>query len=219
MRTTGKTLFILAAIIFGTTAAAQQDPEAAAILEKLSEKTRSDSGIMIDFSVEMEDRQRGVSDRFGGSILMHGEKYKLELFDTETYFDGKSVYTFLKDVNEVMISDPEEDEDNIFSNPLALMTLYERNFRFRLRGEVSSQGKTLYEIDLHPEEMEAEFHTIKLFIDKRSTQIDSAVISGKDGTIYTLNIDKFVEGVEVAETDFTFDPEKHPDIEVIDLRW
>jgi len=45
------------------------------------------------------------------------------------------------------------------------------------------------------------------------------VISGKDGTIYTLNIDKFVEGVEVAETDFTFDPEKHPGVEVIDLRW
>lgn len=219
MKKAGKTIMILALIMLPANVAAQQDPEAAAILERLSEKTRSGSGIMIDFSVKLEDRQRGITDSFEGSILMHGEKYKLELLDTETYFDGKSVYTFLKDVNEVMISDPEEDEANIFSNPLTLMTLYERNFRFRLRGEISSGGKTLYEIDLHPEEREVEFHTIKLFIGKEKTQIDSAVISGKDGTIYTLKVENFVEDVNVTETDFTFDPEKHPGVEIIDLRW
>lgn len=210
---------ILAVFFFATNVAAQQDPEAAAILEKLSEKTRSASGIMIDFSVKLEDRQRSVTDSFEGSILMHGEKYKLELFDTETYFDGKTVFTFLKDVNEVMISDPEEDKVSIFSNPMTIMTLYEQNFRFRLRGEISSQGRTLYEIDLHPEERDVEFHTIKLFIDKEKIQIDSAVISGKDGTIYTLKVDNFVEGVDVTDMDFTFDPEKHPGVEVIDLRW
>lgn len=211
---------IAAAAIFSSNiASAQQDPEAALILEKLSENTRSDSGIKIEFSVELEDQQRGFTDRFEGNMLIRGEKYKLELLDTETYFDGKSVYTFLRDANEVMISDPEEGEDEIFSNPVRLLTLYERDFRFRLRGEVTENGRTLYEIDLHPEERDMEFHTIKLFIDKETVQIESAVISGKDGSIYTLSVDNFVSGLDLSENDFSFDPEKYPGIEVIDLRW
>jgi len=221
MRKLLKTILIPATLLTVLPALAQQDPHAERILKRLSEKTESYSSLKMDFTVKVEDKQRGTTDKFGGTVLIKGEKYRLDVFDTKTYFDGEAVYTYLTDVDEVMISDPEEEEDetDMFSNPAKILRVYEENFKYRMRGEVNLNGKTHYEIDLHPEEREVEFHTIKLFIDKEDTVLHKAVISGKDGSVYTIEIQNIETNMEVSKEDFTFDPEEHPGVEVIDMRW
>jgi hypothetical protein len=46
---------------------------------------------------------------------------------TESWFDGRSIYTYMPDVNEVMISDPDEGEGGLMSNPAKLFTYIMKN--------------------------------------------------------------------------------------------
>lgn len=45
-----------------------------------------------------------------GKIIMRGEKFKLELMDTEAAYDGKTLYLFQQDLNELTLSAPEQEE-------------------------------------------------------------------------------------------------------------
>jgi hypothetical protein len=58
----------------------------------------------------------------------------------EIWFDGNSMYTYMPEVNEVIISDPDED-GGLMSNPTELFTIYHEEFRYRLQNEITRNGK------------------------------------------------------------------------------
>jgi outer membrane lipoprotein-sorting protein len=48
--------------------------------------------------------------------------------------------------------------------------------------------------------------------------IQSALLTGTDGNIYTITVDKFEPDNEIQDAEFVFDTKKYPGVEVIDLR-
>jgi outer membrane lipoprotein-sorting protein len=213
---TGLVLMIL--ISCNLLVSANQDEKAREILDKLARQTTSAPSLVVDFTVSMTSQQDDVSEEFDGKITMKGKKYRLTIMGTEIWFDGKSMYTYLPDVNEVIISDPDE-EGGLMSNPAELFSIYHEEFRYRLRGETTSNGRSLFEIDLHPIDLDQDFHTVKLFVDKANSFIHSAVIAGKDGNRYTMTVNDFNNTRQVADSYFEFDKSKFPGIEIIDMRW
>jgi outer membrane lipoprotein-sorting protein len=195
-----------------------QEDGSGKLLDEFSEKIRSAPSVSMDFTIAISSPRDEFSDEFDGHLVMKGEKYRIDVMGTETWFDGKSIYTYMPDVNEVMISDPDED-GGLMSNPANLFTFYKEEFKTRLTGEVNRDGRRLYEIDLHPVDMEHEFHTIKLLIYRDSKVLHSAVIAGKDGNRYTFNINDFNDTRHIPDSHFTFNIADHPGVEVIDMRW
>lgn len=197
---------------------AQQDQQAGKILDQMFEKIKSSPSVSMDFTISISNAMDNFSDEFEGSMIMKGEKYRLNFMGNEIFFDGKTTWSYMPDANEAMISEPDEDE-GILANPTKLFTDYSKEFRYRLIEEISRNGSRLYEIDLHPLELEQIFHTIKLFIDREKSFLYSAVISAKDGNTYTFTVNESDMGRQVPDSHFNFMKEDYPGVEIIDMRW
>jgi outer membrane lipoprotein-sorting protein len=210
-----KKIAILALLAVGTLSvkAQDQDPKAKKILDELSVKTKAYTTIKAEFNwvVEKKDKSK---DSQSGKIQTKGSKYKLEIPGHEIYCDGKTVWDYIKDANEVQIKDMETGGDDAV-NPSNIFTIYEKGFKYKFESEdATTQVISLFPVN--PDKKK--FHTVKLYIDKTKKQITSVKMMMKDGSIQTYTIKSFAGSTPIPDTDFTFDPKAHKGISVEDLR-
>lgn len=214
---------LVLSIIFGTQVRAQQeltqDPAAKKILDKVSAKTKSYETIQIKFSYTIEDKKENVNETNKGYAFLKGNKYKLMIPGTEVFSDGKTVWSYIKDAEEIDITEPGEEEESIF-NPAKLFTIYEKGFKYSYLGENKESAVKYAVIDLFPENPgQKEYSRIRLFIDIEKDQIYSIKTFGKNGVDYTITVDEFKSGVKLPDALFVFDKSKYPaTVEVVDMR-
>ena len=140
----------------------QQDPEALKILNKLSDKTKSMPSIEAKFNYIVEDKKEGSRFQNEGEIVLKGDKYKLNLLGTTIYYDGKTMWNHIIDVEEVNITEPTEEEmEFFFSKPSRLFFIYESDFKIKYVGETTENNRTLYDIDLFPSDLNKSYFTTK----------------------------------------------------------
>lgn len=194
-----------------------KDPKAKAILDKLSAKNKSYKSISADFEFRLVNKIEGLDETQKGKIVVMGDKYKLELSEQQIICDGKTVWTYLKDVDEVQISEVSEDEEQGFMNPKKIFTLYEEGFKYVLGEDQTKGGVAVNEIRLYPEQPgEKPYHTVLLFVDKEKTQIQSVEVKSKDGNNFIYTLKNFSGDTSYPAEHFVF---KTPEgVEEIDLR-
>lgn len=213
-----KTLVLILILIGCKVIFAQQDPEAKKILDTLSEKTKSQQVIETDFKVTYANLKDNVKNSSAGNIVIKGDKYKLKFMGTESYYDGKTLWSYLPDVNEVNITAPEPNDEDIFNNPKRLFTIYENDFKYQLIENISENGKEYTLIDLYPNDLEEDYARIRLQINTSEYFLTSATIFGKDGSNYTITIENFKTNTHFEDSYFIFDKNKYPKVEIIDMR-
>ena len=197
-----------------------QDPDvfkAREILDKVSAKTKTYSTIRADFSITLENLQASLTDTYSGKIILKGDKYKVDVMNSEIFFDGKTMWTYLPDVNEVSISDATMMEDSLL-DPTNIFSFYESGFKYIYAGETTINGKKVDIIDLFPEKRDQIFSRIKVYIYKDNLQIAKLSQIGRDGNNYIIDIKKMEINVPTDDSFFRFDASKYPGVEVIDLR-
>lgn len=199
-----------------TATAQQKDSKAEQILNGVSAKYKGYKSVQADFIIKMEAGNSSTTDQQSGTLYLKGNKYKLILSNQEIISDNNTVWTYLKDANEVQINTFEKDDNNI--SPTEIFTIYEKNFLYAFTEEKTIAGKTLQIIDLTPNDKNKPYFKIRLMIDKAAKTIQSAIVFDKNGNRYTYEIKKFMPDVELSEAFFTFDTKKYPGIEVVDLR-
>ncbi len=213
--------FISTAIILflSTFAFAQDDTKAKAILDELSKKTKTYTSIKTSFNYVMEGKDAKKSEKQEGTLSLKNNKYKLEIAGQEVYCDGKSISTFLKDANELQINEMPDPNSEDAISPTNIFTIYEKGFKYKFESEKVENGKTIQLINLYPINSKSKnYHTVKLFIDKANKQIASIKVLGKDGNNYTYLVKTFVSNSEMGDALFVFDKQKHPKVEINDLR-
>ncbi len=212
-------LTLTIALMIACVAGAQTDEAAKAkeILNKVSAKTKQYQSIKADFSFALENLQDNIKENQDGSILLKGNKYRINLMGVVNYYDGKTLATWMKDAGEVNISEPDMNDDTVL-NPANIFTIYEKGFKLKYIGEKNIAGKTMYEIDLYPEDRNKPFSRVKLLINKETLQIHSFMQQGKDGNNYTVTLKKMETNVSAADSEFTFNKAANPKVQIIDLR-
>ena len=199
--------------------AQQKDEKAKSILDKVTENTKSFKTIKCSFSYVMDNKTADIHEINKGIILMEGENYYLKIPDMglEIYRNGKTVWNYMSDANEVTVNNTENSSDAI--DPSTLFSFYNEGFIYKFIGEKNKDGKLFYIINLTPEEGNDMACTeISLFIDKEKMLVKEAVMKNKDGNIYTITISDMKTNVPVKEGTFVFEAGKHPGAEVVDLR-
>lgn len=192
---------------------AQNDPKAKKILDELSAKTKAYTSIKAEFSLTNEKKDK-TKDVQNGKIETKGAKYKLEIPGHEIYCDGKTVWDFIKDANEVQIKDMEVGGDDAV-NPSTIFTIYEKGFKYKF----DSEDATTQTISLFPENPDKKkYHTAKLIVDKNKKQISIVKMMMRDGSTQTYTIKSFTPNAPLADTEFTFDKKAHPGVSVEDIR-
>ncbi|MBR4441500.1 MAG: outer membrane lipoprotein carrier protein LolA [Bacteroidales bacterium] len=229
-------LFAALMLITATTTAlyAQDDthdPAAKKVLDKVLSTTKGYETLRASFDWAMENKAEKTKDTKSGFMFIKGDKYKLILQGTEIFTDGTAIWQYSKDINEITINEVEEDAESIVSNPTKIFELYKSGFKYRLKeeistsvkvktdGKVTSVKKNCYVIDLYPEKpASVEYHTIRLVIDKATTQIASIDIMFKNGTDQIIEITEYKPNTTMPDNLFTFDPSKYPGVEINDMR-
>jgi outer membrane lipoprotein-sorting protein len=214
-----KYIFLFVIFIAATSLFAQQDPEAKIVLDKLSAKTKPFKNIQIDFKVEYINLKDNFKNSSQGTITLQNEKYKLNFMGIESFYDGKTLYSYIVESNEVNISEPEIDDTDILSNPKQIFTLYEKDYKYQLISQSSENGTSFAIIDLYPIDLEKDYSRIRLQINTNLYQLKSATIFGKDGSNYSLTVSEFKTNLNINEKLFVFDETNYPNVEKIDLRW
>lgn len=195
-----------------------QDPKAKEILDALSKKTKSHKALQADFSYNLSNKEAGIDETQKGQITVQGNnKYKIKISGQEIISDGKTLWTYIKDSQEVQIDNAESGAESSALSPSKIFTLYEDNFKYKYHGEETIDGKLVQIIKLFPMNAnDKNYHTAILRIDKSLLQIHSIIILSKDGNRYTYTIEKFTGNPAITEGFFNFDTAKAE--EVIDLR-
>lgn len=195
-----------------------QDPAAGDVLERVAKKTGSLASLQTDFELIVADRKEGTSSSSSGKLLMKQKKYKLNSQGSEVYFDGKTMWTFVPENNEVTLTEPEDANSDFLSNPAAFFDNYKADFKYRYVREAEKNGALCHEIDLFPKDLNQPYSRIKVFINKKTDLPASISSIGKDGVDYTVSLKNVIINQQIADTEFTFDPRKYKKIEVVDLR-
>lgn len=188
-----------------------QDQRAKSILDKLSKKTSAYSSIEAHFTNNFSSPAADLNESQSGIIYLQGDAFKLELDAQTIISDGETNWIYLKDEEEVNITEDEEDENEI--SPSKIFTIYEEGYKYQFVKEDSKN----YHINLFPEESGA-FTRIELFIDKAKMQISSFVMVDKQGSLYSYIINSFIPNKSFSTNFFQFDVSKFPNVDVIDLR-
>lgn len=197
---------------------AKQDPQAKKILDSAAEKMKQYKTIQANFELTIEDRKEGTKNESEGKIKTKGEKYVLESMGTTVFYDGKTMWTYMKDVNEVTITEPDMDDEDFLSNPAKILNWYNRDFKYRHVGEIVKNGIPMHEIDLFPNDLNQPYSRIKLFLGKEDMLIYLVKSVGKEGLDYTVSISNYILDKELLDTVFTFNKDKYKNAEIVDMR-
>jgi len=215
-----KKLFLVATLLTcATLGFSQQDAKAKEILEKVTKTTQSLASLDAKFSFEMNNKAQNIQDKSSGSIILKGKKYKLNIpqMGLQVTCDGKTIWTYMVNSNEVTIANLDESTDELM-DPAKIFTIYERGFNYKFVGEAVDGGIPVYNIDLTPQKPSGDIQKIKIMIDKQKMLIRGANMVGKDGNNYTVSVSQFKTDGVYNDSDFVFDPKKYKGIEIVDMR-
>ncbi|WEA03312.1 LolA family protein [Mucilaginibacter sp. SJ] len=219
--------YTILAISTYSTAFAQKDSQAKAILNQVSQKYRSYDVIKTDFTFSLNNQQANIKETQTGTLISKAKtgKYRVTLYNTaakpevdkEILSDGKNQWTYLKKDKEVQVSDADKSGDGL-NNPAQIFTMYEKGFKYLYTGEQKIAGKAYQNIELTPEDDKKAIFKVKLTIDKAKKQLYSALLFDKNGNRYTYTVRTFTPNVPAPDATFAWDAKGHPGVEVVDLR-
>jgi len=211
-------LFVSSLSIIAQQEPVTQDPAAKEILDRIAAKAKQMKSIQADFSVVVEDKKENTKNSSTGNLLMKKEKYKISTRGSVVYFNGKTMWTHTIDDQEVIITEPGNNEEDMMSNPANIFTLYNRDFKYRYVRETTRNGLKMDEIDLYPKNLDQPYSRIKLLVNRNNNMPEVITSYGKDGINYTITLTNFQPDREISDTLFTFDPAKNKKVEVVDMR-
>lgn len=207
-----KNIMIALLAVFTLTGFAQNDKKATAILDEVSAKTKLYKTIKIDFTYAMDNAKEKIHDKFKGTLISKGDKYKLTAAGQDVISDGKTMWTYLKDANEVQINNAGEDDDSF--TPTKLFSGYGKDYKSKF---IEEKGNNQI-IELYPLKKGKTFTKVQLTIDKSKKQISKFVIYDRSGSTFSYIVDKFVTDQAIADNVFTFNKAEHPGVEINDMR-
>lgn len=189
-----------------------KDPKAKVILDKLSAKNKSYNTIVASFDYNLSNKDAGIDETQKGTIKLKGDKYNLNMAGQQVISDGKKIYTYIPEVEELQIKWAEEDEEAGMISPSSLFTLYEQGFNYKYAGTDQMDGSTVEVIKLFPEKADKPYHTAILYVKKAEMEVKAFEMKGKDGNTYTFTLTNFVANKPLNDNLFTFDKSRAADV-------
>lgn len=208
-----KILFIiLFAGVFSLTA-----QNARTILDNANKAYNNAGGITASFTINTEDTREKVTYSQDGKAFLKGNKFKIDVPDGITWFDGTTQWVYMKGSEEVNVSNP-TGEELAGVSPAVLLNLYKTGFKLEYKGETRENGKTVYVVDMIPESSKSEYTKMSINIDKTTNLFTSIRLFGKNNINNHLIIKNLQTKTNLTDNTFVFNKKEYPKVEIIDLR-
>ncbi len=205
---------IIMNLLFGQDAD-KGDKKSKEILDRLTAKTESYKTMKAEFSYKMKNTEANIDENYDGTLLVEGNKYKLNISGQTVICDGTTIWTYIKDANEVQINSATDSDESI--TPSNLLSSYSKNYKSKFVHETFMYGTTVNVIDLTPTEGKS-YSKVRVVIDKAKDQLLELTIFDKNGSTYSYIIKKFTPNAAIKDSEFTFNKADYPDADIVDMR-
>lgn len=196
----------------------KSDPKATKLLNSVKKECDRQKSIEIAFTLDLEIPNH-KNEIQKGKLIQEGNKYVVELADQEIYSDGKDVWVYLKDHNEVQINNAENAESTGFLSPMDIAKLYESgDFFYAITGEVVEQGVNVTHIEFKPLKKKSDYAKLRLSVNPKTNRPTSMKVFSKDGSRYTIKITNFQTNKTYGPETFVFSSTNHKGVKIEDLR-
>ena len=195
------TLWMLALLPYCISA--QTDAKAAEVLDKVLEDL-SDNGIRADF----EGSETGF-------LLLKGEKFYLNNGNVQSWYDGKTQWSYVADAEEVNISHPTQEELQGM-NPYLILMRYQTDFNYTYKGNQMRNGVKGHEIILTPKHS-GQQESVWIFVSKAYHPL-AMKIERNGQTLSEINVTSYKTDQKLEDGMFRFNKSLFPNAELIDMR-
>ena len=196
------TLWMLALLPYCISA--QNDAKATEVLDKTLEVLSGENGIRADFG--------GTENGF---LLLKGEKFYLNNGSIQSWYDGKTQWSYLADTEEVNISHPTQEELQGI-NPYLILMRYKSDFNYAYKGNGTRNGVKGHEIILTSKHSEHS-DIIRVFV--TTTYQPLAMKMEQNGrTLSEINVISYKINQKLEDGMFKFNRSLFPNAEIIDMR-
>lgn len=198
--------------------ALETEPAAREVLDAMNDAFRKVPDLKATYRYTIRDRQTDeVVQDMTGTIRMKGDMYHLDLGDQAMYCDGKTVWDFRPQDQEVnvMAYDPEAS-----LGIRQLVALYEETMVARLRSHNTPfQGAPHYLLQLVPKpDQDLPYYQVRMWVE-RATKLPSKLeVYMRSGSTVEYVLKDVKTNLNLQVADFRWDAAKYPGVEVVDFR-
>ena len=192
---------MLVAAMLATSSFAQS---AKFVLDKAAATVTASSGVKANF------RMTTTTGNTSGTIAIKGKKFFATTPQAKVWFDGKTQWTYLKNNDEVNISNPTEAQLQAI-NPYNFITLYKRGYTYTM-----NTAGTNYVVHLTADNANKKIKELFITVNKKSYEpMQIKMLQGKKWTTFDITSNK---KQNIADSQFRFNSADFPKAEIIDLR-
>lgn len=182
------------------------------VFKNAVDRLKAYNNIEIGFDYQMKNAEAGVDEVMTGDGFLQGNAYKINIAGQDMICDGETLWTYLADSEEVMISSVDTEEN---SSPLAMITSYYDNVTAKF---VDNDDNSLKSIEITPISGDENFIKLIVVIESKTLDLKEARMFDNNGSEFVYRLTKFVTNQELPANFFTFNAQDYPDAEIIDMR-
>ncbi len=194
---------------------AQSKKEAEKLMESVINKIASYNNFEADLSYTMVNTEMNIDEKKTGKIYVAGDKYRIEMSGQMIISDGKTLWTYLEDSQEVMVSNVEDNDESI--SPTKILTSYNKDYDARFDKDATYKNSNLKLIVLKPSKGK-NFEKMSVLVNEKKMMLENFSVYDQNGNVFTYHIIDLKPNLDLPKGTFTFDPKKYPDVEVVDMR-
>ena len=177
---------------------------AKAVLDKAAGTITAQSGVKANFKMTTANGSTS------GTIAIKGKKFYATTPQAKVWFDGKTQWTYLKNNDEVNVSNPTEAQLQAI-NPYNFIHLYKRGYTYTM----NTAGND-YVIHLMASSADRKIKELFISVNKKNYQPKQVkMLQGKKWTTFDINS---IKKESIPDSQFRFNAKDFPQAEVIDLR-
>lgn len=181
---------------------------AADIVAKAVNRYQSVPSLTVSFKITSPDAESAE-----GTIVTSGDRFRLDMPGVQTWYDGRTQWTYLQSANEVNITEPTVDELAQI-NPFAIISAINGSFRPTL---VSSSQKIQVVRFTPANAAQSDINFMTVAFDQATSWPRTIEISTSQGHA-TITVTNIKTGGKLPASAFVYNKKTHPDAETVDLR-
>lgn len=150
-----------------------------------------------------------------GNIKYKKGKYVIALDDQKIFCNGKTLWIYLPEVNEVSIMSYTEDEG---VNVESIFKIYESSTKSRYEGEVEVHGVACHKIFMAIQSDELDYNQAYVWINKKTKFLEKVVLVDRRQTQTIYEFLDIKTNVGFGDTEFEFDAKQYRGVTTYDER-
>lgn len=179
---------------------------ATSVLDKSAATLRAAGNVKIGFTLEVDG---GAS---AGYIKLQRQKFVVNVGGSITWFDGKTMWTYVKVNEEVNVTNPSADAVAKM-NPYAFLSFYKKGYTVKMGKGTAKEHEVLL-----TGKSGSPYTNVVVRINK-STQYPTFIkMTSSKGAVTTIRCNSFLKNQKYKDSTFQFNKKNYPDAEIVDLR-